>query len=250
MFLANRNQYKNPWTCKPVYIARKKQVNTAYTPNSNRIFQDEISDENEFVTRDNSKFKRCSTASTLQPAATRNIEQDTINQLGYFGRFPHLKAYPGYIDEHPKEPTRRNCPHPQSARFLRSNVKDLNYAIPFIATDNVDNTQNTWWCHPDDDDDKKFHRTVSCINSKNDETKRQFKLPKLKKASRPPTSPWILNHIALNQGRKNTVESISYRHGYNCRNERTEPIRGKLAGSFVWNDTDKPQRLASSSNTD
>merc|ERR1711881_325604 len=211
---------KNPWTCKPVYIASKKKVSTAYNPNSYRIFQDGISD------------KAKGPASLRRADTTIDVKQTSNEpETGYYGGYSEmLKDKPGYINKHPREPSRRNCPHPQSARFLRSNVFQLNDAIPFIATDCTDLDQKSWWGKQE----LQNTSTKSIRKEKSKKLEKTYSLPTITRAAPPKTSPWILNHMEANKGLKKSVEHISYRHCYNSRTEASEPIRGKLHGSFVW----------------
>jgi hypothetical protein len=219
---------KDPWTCKPVYIASKKKVQTAYTPNSYRIFQDEINDRTRPRTTQIIKF---------DVKQTSNEPED-----GYFGKFKDiLENRPGYIENHPREPSRRNCPHPDSARFLRSNAHQLNEPIPFITTDNMEDPANNdkWWKHSEEPYKLNIAPATSLepINIIRQQRRRSLTaFPKIERTfgHKQAENPWILNHREANEGLKNTVEHISYRHGYNSRTMAGEPARGKLHGSFVW----------------
>lgn len=237
---------KNPWTCKPVYIASKKRVPSAYTPNSYRIFDYKISD----IQSSRSVPNLRDVHNINHPRTQTSNEPDH----GYYGAFgDQLKDKPGYIPKHPREATRRNCPHPQSARFLRSNVFKLNKPIPHIATDNTDSDQNTWWEHSRDGIDTGHEIATTLEQTKNMKRKKQaitlnksYTLPKIVRATAPDNSPWILNHVAANKGLKDTVEHISYQHQYNSRLHPSEPIRGKLHGSFVWTGKDNLPSLKKS----
>jgi len=216
---------KNPWTSKATFIAAKKKVPTAYTPDSYRIFDYKISDT--------CVPKIKSRSATSLP--------EVQNDNGYFGAYASLKGQPGYIKNHPREATRRNCPHPQSARFLRSNVLKLNEPIPFIATDSTVSDQNSWFQHTRDDD-SSHHKDVATTleQSRNRRPKktqipnRSYTLPRITRSKAPNNNPWILNNQAAEAGLKRTVEHISYQHQYNSRLNPNEPRRGKLHGSFVW----------------
>ena len=243
---------KDLWTSRPVYLSTKKKVDNAYTPNSYRIFQDEITDKN--------VINRASSSQTSSRSKLLSINSQNQLPLGnnkpenYWGGDQKisdlgLQSLPGFIPSHPKEPTRRNCPHPPSANFLRSNVAILNDAIPSIRTNNVD-INKKWWQHQSHGDGLQNHRKKSIENLR--KSKLDFtKLPEIQKAalnarrqlSKPPTSDWILRHNTLDDRRFR--ERISYRHGYNRRFSRHEPIRGKLPGNFVWEELKKSRSAAS-----
>merc|ERR1712004_29107 len=102
----------------------------------------------------------------------------------------------------------------------------------FITTDNVDNNL-TWWSH------NEYSKTsLAKPGNRGDSNGDKFKLPAIQKAKPPKNSPWILNHKMMHQNRDNAIESISYRQGFN-RREAKQPMRGKLAGSFVWTDRNR-----------
>lgn len=226
---------KDLWTSKPVFIASKKKIQKAYLPNSYRIFQDGISDKN--VARP---------ATTSEPRVQSGFDRGMSfraskpsNYWGTTASHESLKSHPGYIKDHPREPTRRNCPHPASAKFLRSNVRILNDAIPMITTDDSTGDQHNWWQTPQKNSTpttstssksglpllKKNHQKPSTADWTN-ATKRVVR------HKPPPSSDWILKHNSSDD--KKFLEHISYRHGYNRRWYRNEPIRGKLPGNFVW----------------
>jgi len=238
---------KNPWTCKPVYIASKKRVPTAYAPNSYRIFDYKISD----VTSSRSVPNLQDVQGINHPRTQTSNEPD----YGYYGTYSEqLKNKAGFVAKHPREATRRNCPHPQSARFLRNNVLKLNKAIPFIATDSTDRDQNNWWQPARDGANDTDNIATTLQQTKERKLKQRiqplrksFSLPRIVRATAPDNSPWILNHVAANKGLKSTVEHISYQHQYNSRLHPSEPIRGKLHGSFVWTPKENLPSLAKGS---
>jgi hypothetical protein len=233
---------KDLWTSKPVFCASKKKVANAYTPNSYRIFQDEISDK-----RANIPI-RAQTADANIAATGMNFK--TRKACSYWNKqtadLTDFRSKPGFILNHPKEPTRRNCPHPSSAKFLRSNVAMLNDAIPRITTDTVVDDQRKWWEHTShnknfvDNDNctagrstfKTRSQPLVVIKSDQTNTKNPYNLPKIIRKKQPATSDWILRHNTCDD--KKFIEHISYRHGYNRRFYKHEPIRGKLPGNFVW----------------
>lgn len=229
---------KDLWTSRPVYLSTKKKVDNAYTPNSYRIFQDEITDKN-VINSSKSKI-----LSPIKNTNGSHLSLGNNKPENYWGGDQKIKdlglqSIPGFIPSHPKEPTRRNCPHPPSAQFLRSNVAMLNDAIPSIRTNNIDNNNQKWWQHQSHGDGLQNHRKTSIENLR--KSKLDFtKLPEIsakRQLSKPPTSDWILKHNTLDDRRFR--ERISYRHGYNRRYSRHEPIRGKLPGNFVWEELKK-----------
>ena len=121
---------------------------------------------------------------------------------------------------------------------MRSNAHQLNEPIPFITTDNTENSTNIWWKHSEEpvvyNKNNYSLEPTNKIRQKRRQSLTTF--PKIERPSahKPPSSTWILNHHQANQGLKDTVEHISYRQTYNSRTMPTEPARGKLHGSFVW----------------
>lgn len=276
---------KNLWNYQPIICTRKKNVTNAYKPNSNRIFQDEITDK--------SQDRRAQTAgsvdgspSTRTPRglannpAGMNFSLSRSDPSSYWARSSRsnanqtqsIETKPGFIKNHPREPSRRNCPHPNSAGFLRSNVRMLNDAIPKVATDSMQNDQTGWWYHTflDKNNNRATFNSISkdelnkrgaLKNSSDNETagrslfrkngsngtkgngvdktnllsgpkSNPYNLPKIERRKQPATTDWILRHNTCDD--KKFLEHISYRHGYNRRFYKHEPIRGKLPGNFVW----------------
>jgi len=276
--MLHTNINKDLWTNKTPYISSKKKVSQAYNPNSYRIFADEISD--------NSKLgKLCHRSNTADQIKTFSRTKPETNYYWNGLSNEQLKR-PGYINNHPREPNRRNCPHPNSAGFLRSNVRVLNAAIPFIKTDSTAENQKSWW-HKDgevkkfsEDEFKEYDKrrfesslkyynldnkfdnfknekvnlSASCDNIKDIQSRKKYKqhlsnqrslkpnqirqkIPIITRAKPPPTSNWILKQNFNKSDR--FLEHISYRHGYNSRLDKNEPIRGKLPGNFVWKELRK-----------
>lgn len=229
---------KDLWTSKPVVCASKKKVNSAYTPNSYRIFQDEISDKKAKITRaqtaDGSRLN-------VSPKNATGMAFFNSRSSSYWGdKHQEFTGKPGYISQHPKEPSRRNCPHPSSAQFLRSNVHMLNEVIPKISSDSTSNDQTNWYYHADKNNNSEtagrstFRKSVTPLNRSTSNTSNgnPYNLPKIVRRKPPLGADWILRHNTCDD--KKFLEHISYRHGYNRRFYRHEPIRGKLPGNFVW----------------
>ena len=109
--------------------------------------------------------------------------------------------------------------------------------IPFITTDNMEDPANNdkWWKHTEEP--VAPPTSLEPINIIRQQRRRCLtSFPKIERTfgHKQAENPWILNHREANEGLKNTVEHISYRHGYNSRTMAGEPARGKLHGSFVW----------------
>jgi hypothetical protein len=229
---------KDLWTSKPIRLASKKKVQGAYRPNSYRIFEDQISDKK--VIHVNQKLNL-----TEKAYSSTNVDKTKISSIYWGEQSESNKNRTGYIANHPREPTRRNCPHPDAAKFIRKNVASLNDAIPIIATDKRENDDKKWWIHDLEygtvGDTCKLHDKIPKMKIINKEqntsqTTRQkvsFNMPKVIRKQAPPTSDWILNHTI--NDKKRFLEHISYRHGTDIRGvDNKEPTRGKLPGSFVW----------------
>lgn len=241
--------YNNKALC-----TRKKKVPNAYQPDSNRIFQDGITDKSVY------QHHRAHTAapclrSTKNPAAM-NFDFRSDPRSYWKGKADEIpfKNRTGFIRDHPKEPSRRNCPHPNSANFLRSNVMILNDAIPKVSTDAIANDQTDWWRHSHGDRNNNSISTIKSKSKLGEETagrslfrmtakpsdrsaptgpkSNPYNLPKIERKKQPAASDWILRHNTSDD--KKFLEHISYRHGYNRRFYKHEPIRGKLPGNFVW----------------
>lgn len=195
-------------------MARKKQVPDHYNPDSNRIFDREVGDD--------------------------SIGDTRMNKL-------HINRVNPPPPPHPREPERRNCPHPWHSRFLRNNVRLLNEPICLMATESTDPEQDSWWpSRTSNEPLKKPQKTADTIQRSD----YQHSAP-VRGNTRHSSNPFTIPSkgiLPVNEPKKLEdpgdilLESVSYRHGYNSRLERNEPIRGKLHGSFVWNqvvETDK-----------
>lgn len=83
-----------------------------FSPDSNRIFDNSINDE--------------------------SLGDSRLNKI-------HINRTKAPSPPHPREPERRNCPHPWHSRFLRNNVRILNEPICVMATETTDSEQDLWW---------------------------------------------------------------------------------------------------------
>lgn len=188
-------------------MARKKRVSGHYNPDSKRIFDVNVSDE--------------------------SIGDSMLNKL-------HTERKNPPPPPHPREPERRNCPHPWHSRFLRHNVRWLNEPFCYVATESTDAEQTDWW--PSRTSDEPLKEPPKSINTvqRSDFQRSAQSQGNTRHGSNPFTIP-AKGILPVNEPKRagdagdSLLESISFKHGYNSRLERNEPIRGKLHGSFVWN---------------
>nr|XP_002125895.1 uncharacterized protein C2orf73-like isoform X1 [Ciona intestinalis] len=172
-----------------IHMKRKKTVPTHYSPNSYRIFNSEISD---------ASVKN-------KPVIIKRVDDVSV---------------------HPREPERRNCPHPWHSRFLSHNVKILNKPICVMANSGSQSDQQNWWPHQLYDEPHVIPPYSYSTTQRADYQKHSSAKPVK-----------LIPPQAISIQQKDSavlLERISYRHDYNCRLHQNEPNRGKLHGSFVW----------------
>uniref|UniRef100_H2YH35 Uncharacterized protein n=1 Tax=Ciona savignyi TaxID=51511 RepID=H2YH35_CIOSA len=182
-----------------MYMTRKKPVPEHYSPNSYRIFHSEIGD-----------------ASSANTSNYRPVKETPAS--------------------HPREPDRRNCPHPWNSRFLRHNVKVLNKPICVIATNATDAEQHDWWPRMEGKESKPQPCYTRCTTQRADYQRHNLEDRVSNAGNQNPNKNIV--PLTSTDCRKRSgevlLEKISYRHNYNSRLDPSEPIRGKLHGSFVW----------------
>lgn len=186
-------------------MARKKRVPGHYNPDSNRIFNGNVSDE--------------------------SIGDSKMNKF-------HMGTKTS-SHSHPREPDRRHCPHPWHSRFLRHNVRLLNEPFCYVATEGTDAEQADWWPSRTSDEPLKVPPKSCSTVQRSDFQSTSPTSGNTRHGSNPFTIP-AKGILPVNEPKRpndagdTLLESISYKHGYNSRLDRNEPIRGKLHGSFVW----------------
>nr|XP_039248428.1 uncharacterized protein C2orf73 homolog [Styela clava] len=191
-----------------IYMARKKQVPEHYNPDSYRIFDREVGDD--------------------------SLGDSRMNKL-------HIERKNPPPPTHPREPERRNCPHPWHSRFLRHNARLLNEPICVMATESTDLEQDSWWPSRTSDEPLKVPaRTMNTVQRSD----YQHSAP-VRGNTRHSSNPFTIPSkgiLPVNTPKTKEdpgdvlLEKISYRHDYNSRLDKNEPIRGKLHGSFVWDE--------------
>jgi len=189
-----------------IFLARKKQVPDHYNPDSNRIFHPHVDDA--------------------------SIGDSRQNKL-------HTERKKQSPPPHPREPERRNCPQPWHSRFLCHNARFLNEPVCVMATNDTDAVQNKWWPSRTSDEPLKVPKFCKSTTQRID-----FKdHGPIRPIGRHSSNPYVsVTHgiLPVNVPKREADpgdllrEKISYLHGYNCRSNPNEPIRGRLHGSFVW----------------
>lgn len=224
------------WTIKLPILASKKRVNSAYQPNTYRIFSENIPDfsanrssalgSSRNPSRQNDALHRKNLDTPLASLSRDNSKTYWHQQDSF------LKKKTGFVENHPKDPTRRHAPHPVYSKFLRSNVAELNSGLPCILPDtsnSKDRLSNvcTWFKHPSSLSEN-VHGSVK--NRRHKSVKIIEPMPKIVRQKSPKNHDWILRHDKHQEGR--FLEHISYQHEMDIR-QQCQPVRGKLHGSII-----------------
>lgn len=189
-----------------IFLARKKQVPEHYNPDSNRIFHPHVDDA--------------------------SIGDSRQNKL-------HTERKRKSPPPHPREPERRNCPQPWHSRFLCNNARFLNEPVCVMATNDTDDVQNKWWPSRTSDEPLKVPKFCKSTTQRMD-FKDHGPIRPIGRHSSNPNIARTQGILPVNVPKRGAEagdvlrEKISYLHGYNCRSNPNEPIRGRLHGSFVW----------------
>ncbi|CAK8676481.1 unnamed protein product [Clavelina lepadiformis] len=183
-----------------IYMARKKRVPSHYNPNSYRIFDNDVSD----ASLGDSKMNKAHIERKKEPAPS-----------------------------HPREPDRRNCPHPWHSRFLRHNIRLLNEPVCTMATTVTDSEQNKWWPTESVEYQLKVPHQSDDTTQRIDFVNHKSYTGNSRHSSNPliiPTKgilPVTTSKTKADAGDV-LLEKISYAHNYNCRLDPSEPRRGKV----------------------
>ncbi|XP_071963550.1 ciliary microtubule inner protein 6-like [Antedon mediterranea] len=170
-----------------------------------------------------------------------NKKADTQFQSHYSATHTGERKPP--LEKRPPSTNRHHKPHPEKVGFLEQDCRLLHQPICHVATkiEVKEAEENHWWPSRTSDEPLKKHEYSYSTTNRSDygdkqshRYQQQISRHGSNPNSRPANGIVPVTHLPPENGPRLLVEKISYNHQYNARAKPTEPIRGKLHGSLVW----------------